>query len=60
MRVMCASFPVLTIVVDYIIIIIANVELDVNPNEVRDIRYVSPEELSEMLKEESIFRRSHR
>jgi len=34
--------------VDYILIIVADVDLDVNPNEVRDTRYVSPEELKEM------------
>ena len=34
--------------VDYIVIIVADVDLDVNPNEVRDTRYVSPEELKEM------------
>ena len=37
--------------VDYIIIILAEVDLDVNPNEVRDTRYVSPEELKEMLQQ---------
>jgi len=37
--------------VDYIIIIIADVDLDVNPNEVRDTRYVSPEELKAMFKQ---------
>ena len=38
-------------VVDYIIVIIADVDLDVNPNEVRDTRYVSPDELKEMFKQ---------
>jgi len=37
--------------VDYIIIIMAEVDLDVNPNEVRDTRYISPEELMDMLKQ---------
>ena len=37
--------------VDYIVIIVADVDLDVNPNEVRDTRYVSPEELKEMFKQ---------
>jgi isopentenyldiphosphate isomerase len=37
--------------VDYIIIIIADVDVDVNPNEVRDTKYVSPEELKEMFKQ---------
>lgn len=36
---------------DYIIIIIADVDVDVNPNEVRETRYVSPEELKEMFKQ---------
>ena len=39
---------------DYIIIIIADVDLDVNPNEARDTRYVSPEELKEMFKQTGI------
>ena len=30
--------------------IIAKVDLDVNPNEVRDTKYVSPDELKEMFK----------
>ena len=30
---------------------LAEVDLDVNPNEVRDTRYVSPEELKEMLQQ---------
>jgi isopentenyl-diphosphate delta-isomerase len=42
------------LVVDYIIIIIANVDLNVNPNEVRDTRYVTPEELRNMFKEPGI------
>jgi isopentenyl-diphosphate delta-isomerase len=37
--------------VDYILIIIATVDLDINPNEVRDTKYVSPEELKEMFKQ---------
>jgi isopentenyl-diphosphate Delta-isomerase len=37
--------------VDYILIIIAKVDLDVNPNEVRDTKFVSPEELKEMFKQ---------
>jgi len=37
--------------VDYIIIILAEANLDVNPNEVRDTRYVSPEDLKDMLKQ---------
>jgi isopentenyldiphosphate isomerase len=42
------------VVVDYIIIIIAEVDLEVNPNEVRDTRYVSPEELNEMFTQEGM------
>jgi isopentenyl-diphosphate Delta-isomerase len=37
--------------VDYILIIVADVDLNVNPNEVRDTRYVSPEELKEMFQQ---------
>jgi isopentenyl-diphosphate Delta-isomerase len=44
-----------TDVVDYIIIIVADVDLDVNPNEVRDTRYVSPEELKAMFKQPGTF-----
>lgn len=40
---------------DYILVIIAEVDLDVNPNEVRDTKYVSPEELKEMFKQPGIF-----
>lgn len=39
---------------DYIIIIITEVDLEVNPNEVRDTRYVSPEELNDMFKLEGM------
>jgi isopentenyldiphosphate isomerase len=45
------EYAVAYVVVDYIIIIIADVDLEVNPNEVRDTRYVSPEELNEMFKQ---------
>jgi isopentenyl-diphosphate Delta-isomerase len=34
--------------VDYILFIVAKVDLEVNPNEVRDTKYVSPSELKEM------------
>lgn len=37
---------------DYIIIIIADVDSEVNPNEVRDTRYVSPDELNEMFQQQ--------
>ena len=36
---------------DYILVITAKVDLDVSPNEVRDTKYVSPEELKEMFKQ---------
>ena len=36
---------------DYILVITAQVDLDINPNEVRDTKYVSPEELKEMFKQ---------
>jgi hypothetical protein len=42
--------------VDYIIIIIADVDFDANPNEVRETRYVSPEELKEMFKQKGILK----
>lgn len=38
--------------VDYILIIKANVKLDVNPNEVRDVKYVSQAELKEMFNDD--------
>ena len=38
--------------IDYILFIEADVELDVNKNEVRDTRYVSPEELKQMFAED--------
>lgn len=34
--------------VDYILFIKADVDLDVNPNEVRDVRYVSEDDLRSM------------
>lgn len=39
---------------DYIIIILADVDLEVNPNEVRDTRYVSPDELNEMFQQQGM------
>jgi isopentenyldiphosphate isomerase len=44
----------LIVVVDYIIIIVADVDLDVNPNEAKDIRYVSLEELKGIFKQPDI------
>ncbi|KAF2736180.1 isopentenyl-diphosphate delta isomeras-like protein 1 [Polyplosphaeria fusca] len=40
--------------IDYILFIKANVDLDVNPNEVRDTRYVSQDDLKTMFKDESL------
>jgi len=37
--------------IDYILFIFADVDLNVNPNEVKDTRYVSPDEMKEMLKQ---------
>jgi isopentenyl-diphosphate delta-isomerase len=41
-------------VVDYILFIKANVDLNVNPNEVRDTRYVSQEDLKAMFEDKSL------
>lgn len=40
---------------DYIFFIKANVTLDVNPNECRDVAYVSAEKLKEMFKDDCKF-----
>ncbi|KAK5117412.1 isopentenyl-diphosphate delta-isomerase idi1 [Meristemomyces frigidus] len=40
--------------IDYILFIKADVDLDVNPNEVSDTRYVSESELKQMLKDDSL------
>lgn len=40
--------------IDYILIIRANPEVVPNPNEVRDLKYVSADELKEMFKDESL------
>ncbi|KAK4511709.1 mitogen activated protein kinase [Mucor velutinosus] len=40
--------------VDYILFMKANVDLDVNPNEIRDVRYVTPEELKAMFADSSV------
>lgn len=40
-------------IVDYILFIKANVTLDVSPNEIRDIKYVTPEELKAMFADPS-------
>jgi len=47
------EYAVAYVVVDYIILI-AEVDLEVNPNEVRDTRYESPEELNDMFKQEGM------
>jgi isopentenyl-diphosphate delta-isomerase len=41
-------------IVDYILFIKADVDLNVNPNEVRDSRFVSQEDLRAMFKDESL------
>lgn len=41
----------LTCIVDYILFIQADVDLDINPNEVRDSRYVSADELKKMFEQ---------
>jgi isopentenyldiphosphate isomerase len=48
------GYAVASVAVDYIIIIIVEVDLEVNPNEVRDTRYVSSEELNDMFKQEGM------
>ncbi|KAI8067880.1 isopentenyl pyrophosphate isomerase [Gongronella butleri] len=40
--------------IDYIFFIKANVDLNVSPNEVRDVKYVTPEELKAMFADESV------
>ncbi|KAI5920181.1 NUDIX hydrolase domain-like protein [Camillea tinctor] len=40
--------------IDYILFIKANVDLDVNPNEVKDTKYVTPEELKKLFTDPSL------
>ncbi|CAO0801020.1 unnamed protein product [Mucor circinelloides] len=40
--------------VDYILFMKANVDLDVNPNEIRDVKYVTPDELKAMFADSSV------
>ena len=40
--------------VDYILFIEADVDFEPNPNEVKDAKYVSPEELKSMFKDSSL------
>ncbi|KAG1144325.1 hypothetical protein G6F37_003000 [Rhizopus arrhizus] len=40
--------------IDYILFMKADVTLSLNPNEIRDIKYVTPQELQEMFKDPSI------
>lgn len=40
--------------VDYILFIKADVDLDVNANEVQDVKYVSEEELRTMFRDQSL------
>jgi isopentenyl-diphosphate delta-isomerase len=42
------------VLVDYIFMIKADVDLDVSPNEVRDVRYVTPDELRAMFADTSV------
>jgi len=52
----CSGFSVSTNgIVDYIIILVAKVDVHGNPNEVRDTRYVSPQELKEMFEQPGTF-----
>ena len=44
----------MVITVDYILFIKADVDLDVNANEVQDVRYVSEEELKTMFRDDSL------
>jgi isopentenyl-diphosphate delta-isomerase len=44
----------LTVLVDYILFIRADVDLNVNPNEVQDTRYVSQSDLKAMFKDKSL------
>lgn len=43
-----------TTLVDYILFITADVDLHINPNEVRDSRWVSQEDLKNMFQEKSL------
>ena len=40
--------------IDYILFIKADVDLNINPNEARDAKYVAADELKEMFKDESL------
>lgn len=42
------------LIVDYILFIQADVDLNINPNEVRDARYVSPDELKQMFEQSEL------
>lgn len=42
--------------VDYIFLIQKDVELEINPNEVMEIRYVTPSELKAMVRQAEVFR----
>ena len=41
--------------IDYILFMKADVTLSLNPNEIRDIKYVTPQELQEMFRDPSKF-----
>jgi isopentenyl-diphosphate Delta-isomerase len=51
-RVVCHSDPIA--LVDYILFIKANVDLNPNPNEVRDTRYVSADGLKSMFNDPAL------
>lgn len=44
----------MVIPVDYILFIKADVDLDANPNEVQDVRYVSEKELKTMFRDDGL------
>lgn len=48
-RVLIVKYSIL--VVDYVFILQADVDLDLNVNEIRDTRYVTPDELRDMFKQ---------
>lgn len=43
-----------TVLVDYILFMKADVDLDINPNEVRDSKWVSQEDLKAMFQDKSL------
>lgn len=55
---MNVSYPVLqanaSYLVDYILFIQAKVDLDINPNEAQDYKYVTADELKKMFEDKSL------